>query len=49
MDKDNKKINDEFDDIKNNFQKIKNQFKHLYEFIKDIRFKKNINKDISKK
>ena len=48
MDKDNKKINDEFDDIKNNFQKIKNQFKHLYEFIKDVRFKKNINKDISK-
>ena len=48
MDKDNKKINDEFDDIKNNFQKIKNQFKHLYEFIKDVRFKKNINKDITK-
>ena len=48
MDKDNKKIYHEFDDIKNNFQKIKNQFKHLYEFIKDVRFKKNINKDISK-
>ena len=38
-DKDNKKINDEFNDIKNNFQKIKNQFKHLYEFINDVRFK----------
>ena len=48
MDKDNKKINDEFDDIKNNFQKIKHQFKNLYEFIKDVRFKKNINKDITK-
>ena len=48
MEKDNKKIYDDFEDMKNNFQKIKHQFKNLYEFIKDVRFKKNINKDVTK-
>ena len=48
MEKDNKKIYDDFEHMKNNFQKIKHQFKNLYEFIKDVRFKKNINKDVTK-
>ena len=48
MEKNNKNLYDDFDEIKNNFQKIKNQFKNIYEFIKDVRFKKNMNQEISK-
>ena len=48
MEKNNKNLYDNFDEIKNNFQKIKNQFKNMYEFIKDVRFKKNMNQEISK-
>ena len=48
MEKKNKLINNEFNNMKDTFNQINHKFKTLYEFIKDIRFKKNI-KDISKK
>lgn len=43
-----KKFYEEIESVKDNFNQIENQFKTLYEFMKDVRFKKNINKEISK-
>ena len=48
LEKRNKLINNDFNNMKDNFHEINHKFKTLYEFIKDIRFKKNI-KSISKK
>ena len=42
------KFLEDFNNIKEDFDKIQRQFQNVYEFIKDVRFKKNINKDISK-
>ena len=48
MEKKNKLINNDFNNMKDTFNQINHKFKTLYEFIKDIRFKKNL-KDVSKK
>ena len=41
-------MNDKFLSIKNEFNKINKHFVDLVEFIKDVRFKKNINTDVTK-
>lgn len=41
-------MNDKFLSIKNEFSKINKHFVDLVEFIKDVRFKKNINTDVTK-
>ena len=48
IEKRNQLINNNFNNMKDNFNQISHKFKTLYEFIKDIRFKKNL-KDVSKK